>query len=71
MTQIKVTLVRSPIGRSLSQKRTVEGLGLRKLNHSRVHNATLPVLGMVRKVAHLVHIEEITEDASGSKEAIG
>lgn len=66
MPQIKVTLVKSPIGRSLVQKRTVEGLGLRKLNQSRVHNANLPILGMVRKVAHLVHIEEISEEAQGS-----
>lgn len=65
MTQIKVTLVRSPIGRSLTQKRTVEGLGLRKLNQSKVHDASLPILGMVRKVAHLVHIEEINEEAQG------
>jgi large subunit ribosomal protein L30 len=63
MTKVKITLVRSPIGRSLKQKRTVEGLGLRKLNQSVVQPANLPILGMVRKVSHLVHIEEVPEEA--------
>jgi large subunit ribosomal protein L30 len=61
MSKVKVTLVRSPIGAPQDQRRTVEGLGLRKLNHSKVHDATLPILGMVRKVQHLVHIEEVNE----------
>ena len=63
MTKVKVTLVRSPIGCPPKQKATVQGLGLRKLNHSRVHEATLPVLGMVRKITHLVTIEELPEGA--------
>lgn len=63
MAQIKITLVRSPIGRSLRQKRTVEGLGLRKLHHSVIQPANLQILGMVRKVAHLVHVEEVPEEA--------
>lgn len=57
-TQIKVTLVKSPIGYSQRQKDTVAGLGLRKLNHSVVLPANLQVLGMVRKVSHLVRVEE-------------
>jgi large subunit ribosomal protein L30 len=61
MPKIKVTLVRSPIGSPQVHRRTVEGLGLRKLNHSRVHEANLQVLGMVRKVSHLVRIEEVTD----------
>ena len=63
MAKVKVTLVRSPIGAPLPQRRTVTGLGLRKMNHSVVHEATLPILGMVRKVAHLVRIEEVAETA--------
>ncbi len=43
---------------------SVEGLGLRKLNHSVVQPANLQILGMVRKVAHLVHVEEVPEEAS-------
>ena len=61
MAKVKVTLVKSPIGAPEPQKRTVAGLGLRKLNHSKVHEASLPILGMIRKVQHLVHIEEVPE----------
>jgi large subunit ribosomal protein L30 len=63
MAKVKVTLVRSPIGAPQVQRRTVQGLGLRKMNHSVVHEASLPILGMVRKVAHLVRIEEVAETA--------
>jgi large subunit ribosomal protein L30 len=63
MAMVKITLVRSPIGFSLKQKRTVEGLGLRKLNHSVVQPANLQILGMVRKVTHLVTVEEVPEEA--------
>ena len=65
MAQVKITLVRSPIGRSLTQKRTVEGLGLRKLNQTVVQPANMQILGMVRKVSHLVHIEEVPEQVEG------
>ncbi len=61
MAKVKVTLIKSPIGAPGPQRRTVEGLGLRKLNHSKVHDASLPILGMIRKVQHLVHIEEVPE----------
>lgn len=61
MPKLKVTLIKSPIGAPEVQKRTVAGLGLRKLNQSKVHEANLPVLGMVRKVQHLVHVEEVSE----------
>ncbi len=61
--RIKITLVRSPIGSPEKHRRTLESLGLRKLNHSVVQPANLPILGMVRKVMHLVKIEEIPEEA--------
>jgi large subunit ribosomal protein L30 len=61
MAKVKITLVRSPISRPLTQRRTVEALGLRKLNHSVVQPANLQILGMVRKIAHLVSIEEVAE----------
>jgi len=63
MAKVKITLVKSPISCPWRQKRTVEGLGLRKLNHSVVQPANLQILGMVRKVSHLVHIEEAPEEA--------
>ncbi len=57
-TKIKVTLIRSPIGREKSQRRTVESLGLRRLHRSRVHQNNPQIRGMIRKVQHLVAIEE-------------
>ena len=59
MEKIKVTLVRSTIGANKRQKRTVQALGLRKINSSAEHNATPQILGMVRKVNHLVKVEKI------------
>ncbi|PTN10184.1 50S ribosomal protein L30 [Mangrovibacterium marinum] len=59
MAKIKVTLVKSIIGSDKSQKRTVEALGIKKLNHSVEHEATPAIMGMVNKVKHLVKIEEI------------
>jgi len=61
MKKIKITQVRSGIGRPLRQKRTLQALGLRKMHHSVEHLATPQILGMVAKVQHLVSIEEIAE----------
>jgi len=63
MAKVKITLVKSPISCPWRQKRTVQGLGLRKLNHSVVQPANMAILGMVRKISHLVHIEEVPEEA--------
>ena len=63
MAKVKITLVRSPIGAPWRQRRTVEGLGLRKLNHSVVQPANMQILGMVRKVSHMLHIEEVADEA--------
>ena len=59
MEKVKVTLVKSIIGASKRQKRTVQALGLRKINSSAEHNATPQIMGMIRKVNHLVKVEEI------------
>ena len=61
MAKVKITLVRSPIGREKSQRLTVAGLGLRKLNQSVVQPANLQILGMVKKIPHLVTIEEVPD----------
>jgi large subunit ribosomal protein L30 len=63
MAKVKITLVRSTIGCPQPQRRTVQGLGLRKLNHSVVQPANMQILGMVRKISHLVRIEEVSEEA--------
>ena len=57
--KIKVKLVRSTICCNLKQRACVEGLGLRKLNSSRVLEMTPAVMGMIRKVHFLVKTEEV------------
>lgn len=55
---IKVTLVRSVIGTKKDHRDTVRGLGLGKLNSSRVLKDTPEVRGMIRKVDYLVSVSE-------------
>lgn len=57
--KIKVTKIKSDAKRSKAQQETIRGLGLRKMNSSRVLNATPEVQGMVDAVAHLVKVEEV------------
>ena len=59
MKKIKITQIRSGIGRPLRQKRTLQALGIRKLHHSVEKEATPQILGMVVKVQHLVQVEEL------------
>lgn len=58
MGKIVITQVRSSIGRPKRQKDTIKALGLRKLNTPVEHEATPQILGMVRKVNHLITVEE-------------
>lgn len=55
---IKVTQIGSPIGREASQRATLVGLGLNKLHRTRELEDTPSVRGMIRKVQHLLKIEE-------------
>ncbi len=57
--RVKVTQVRSSIGRTLRQRETLRSLGLGKINRSREHEAKPEILGMIEKVRHLVKVEEI------------
>jgi large subunit ribosomal protein L30 len=59
MKKIKVTLVKSPIDRPERQKQTLKALGLNKTNSSKEVEATPQILGMVRKVTHLVKVENL------------
>ncbi|MCF8360407.1 MAG: 50S ribosomal protein L30 [Prolixibacteraceae bacterium] len=59
MAKVKITLVKSSIGSTKSQKLTLESLGLRKLNKSIEREATPQIMGMVNKLKHLVKVEEI------------
>ena len=65
MTRLKVTLTRSPIGTSPVQRANIRGLGLRKLGNSRVLENTPAVRGMVKKVLHLVTVEEVQSSGDG------
>lgn len=59
-SQIKVTQVKSPIGRPKFQESILIGLGLNKLNRSRILEDSPEIRGMVEKVLHLVKVEEIS-----------
>jgi large subunit ribosomal protein L30 len=67
MTKIRITQVKSGIDRPERQKLTLRALGLNKLNASREVEATAQILGMIRKVNHLIKIEE----TSGANEPAG
>jgi len=58
MATIKIKQIRSRIGRPKDQKRTLDALGLRKMNQEVEHNATPQILGMVRKIKHLIIVVE-------------
>jgi large subunit ribosomal protein L30 len=58
MATIKIKQVRSAINRTARQKATIKALGLRKLNQVVEHEATPQILGMVKKVQHLVTVVE-------------
>jgi large subunit ribosomal protein L30 len=58
MDKIKIKQVSSRIGRPKDQRRTLDALGLRKINAVVEHNATPQILGMVKKVSHLVIVVE-------------
>jgi large subunit ribosomal protein L30 len=59
MAKIRITQVKSRNGKPERQKRTLDALGLHKLNHSVEHEATPQILGMVAKIQHLVKVENI------------
>ena len=59
MKKIKITLEKSPIDRPERQKLTLQALGLNKINATKEVEATPQILGMVRKVTHLVKVEEV------------
>jgi large subunit ribosomal protein L30 len=58
VAKLKVTWIKSDIGYAEGQKRTIQSLGLRKLNQSVVHEDSVSLRGMVVKVRHLVKVEE-------------
>ena len=58
MAKIKVTQTRSSINRTKKQKLTLVALGLRKLGMTVEHEDTPNILGMIKKVSHLISVEK-------------
>ncbi len=54
---LKVTQIRSGIGRPSDQRLTLRGLGLTRMNRTVILNDTAAIRGMIRKVQHLVRVE--------------
>ncbi len=61
MTKLAITLKKSTIGFPRGQRRTVASLGLRRLHQTVEHDDTPVTLGMVRKVQHLLDVQEVAE----------
>ena len=55
--KIKVQMIRSASGSTVRQRKTLLGLGLKKLNNPRLLNDTPAIRGMIAKVAHIVSVE--------------
>jgi large subunit ribosomal protein L30 len=60
--QLKITLVKSYIGRPEAQRRVLRGMGLGKVNRTVLLNDTPEIRGMIRKVVHLVAAVEVEEN---------
>ena len=59
MEKLKVTQIKSTIDRPEDQKRTVRALGFTKMNQTKEVEGTPQILGMIRKVAHLLKVEQL------------
>ncbi len=59
--QLRITLVRSLIGYPRNQREVARGLGLRKLNSEVVRRECPEILGMIRKITHVLKVEAIEE----------
>ena len=57
--KLKITLIKSPIGYKEKAKKTIEALGLRKINQSVEHNNNECIMGMIKIVDYLIKVEEI------------
>lgn len=57
--QVRITLVRSAIGRPQDQKNSVKSLGLTKVNQSVIRNDDPSIRGICSKISHLVTVEEV------------
>ncbi len=65
MAELKITQVRSSIGRPPKQRGTLRALGLKRINHTVVKEDRPEIRGMLAVVSHLVRVEEAAEAAGG------
>ena len=63
MVKLSITWVKSGIGYSEEQKRTLKALGFRRLNQSVTHDDSGSIRGMINKVRHLVKVEGKADEA--------
>lgn len=59
MAKVQITQIKSAINRSQRQKRTIQALGLGKINRAVEHELTPQIAGMINKVNHLVSVKEL------------
>ena len=59
MAQIKITQIKSRINAPKDQKLTLDALGIHKMNHSVVKEENPSIIGMIKKVHHLVKVEKL------------
>jgi large subunit ribosomal protein L30 len=56
---LKITQIRSLIGQKPKHKKTIEALGLKRIRHTVIKNDTPQIRGMIKKVIHMVEVEEV------------
>jgi large subunit ribosomal protein L30 len=61
--KLKITQIRSAIGRKQNQKATVRALGILRLNGTVIHNDTPQIRGMINTIPHLLKVEEVHDEA--------
>jgi len=59
-SKIEIKLIKSPIGYKKDQKLTLEALGLKRMNQVVIKSSSDGINGMIRKIAHLVELREIS-----------
>jgi large subunit ribosomal protein L30 len=59
MAKLQITLKKSPIGRMETQRKTLQALGLRKLNQTVLKDDTPSMRGQIEKVSHLITCEQV------------
>lgn len=59
MPKLKITQVKSAVSRQKDQGRTLKALGLKRIRDSVEHEDRPEILGMIRKVSHLVEVQEV------------